>query len=122
MPEEKIFFPESLLANWFTASFLLMTVSLLFYHMTRTKSLEMDPRIAGAFSVALILISLILALSTLFPYYERIGTAIDEKEIAYPEKEQRYRILYLTIGIILVSIEFGIAIAIIRGSFFLKIT
>ena len=120
MSEEKIFFPESLLASWLGASFLLMTASLLFYHMTRIKSLEMDPRIAGIFSVALILIALVLTVATLFPYYERIGTAIRKKEIKNPEMEQKYRNLYLTIGIILATIEFGIAAAIVKGSFFPK--
>ena len=120
MSEEKVFFPESLLAAWLAASFMLMTASLLFYHMTRIKSLEMDPRIAGIFAVALILIALTLTVATLFPYYERIGDAITQKEFKYPGREQRYRGLYLSIGIILATIEFGIAISIIRGSFFLK--
>jgi hypothetical protein len=118
MSEEKVFFPESLMASWLGASFLLMTASLLFYHMTRIKSLEMDPRIAGIFAVSLILIALMLTVATLFPYYERIGTAIEQKELKYPSREQRYRNLYLSIGIILAIIEFSISIAIIRGSFF----
>ena len=45
--EGGVYNPELLLASWTSVSFVLMTVSLLFYHMTRRQTLEMGPRLAG---------------------------------------------------------------------------
>lgn len=123
-----VWFPESLLSTWLGASIITLTTSLLFYHMTRVKSLEMNPRIAGIFAVALILMSIGIAIVSIFPYYQRIGYILqDETQDKDPEKirranlENEYRILYTTLCSIIIFIEIGIAITIFRGTFFSNI-
>ena len=63
--EGGVYNPELLLANWTSVSFVLMTVSLLFYHMTRQRTLEMDRRLAGVFAVSIILLSAVFAIQSL---------------------------------------------------------
>ena len=123
-----IWFPESLLSTWLGASIITLTTSLLFYHMTRVKSLEMNSRIAGVFAVALILMSIGIAIVSIFPYYQRVGYILeDEKDKNDPEKmrrsnlENEYRILYTTLCSIIIFIEVGIAVAIFQGTFFSNI-
>ena len=116
---ERIWFPESLYNGWLEDSLVLMTASLLFYHMTRVESLEMDYRIAAFFSIALILISIGIGAVSLYPYYQRIGEVLDKKEsenIEQKSKEVQYRLSYTIFGSILVFIQFGIAIAIFMGT------
>ncbi len=116
---ERIWFPESLYNGWLEDSLVLMTASLLFYHMTRVESLEMDYRIAAFFSIALILISIGIGAVSLYPYYQRIGEVLDNKEsenIEQKSKEVQYRLSYTIFGSILVFIQFGIAIAIFMGT------
>ena len=60
--EGGVYNPELLLANWTSVSFVLMTVSLLFYHMTRQRTLEMDRRLAGVFAVSIIIMSAVFAI------------------------------------------------------------
>ena len=122
---EKIFFPEELYSSWIGNSLVLMTSSLLFYHMTRLSSLEMDARVAGMFAVILILISVTYAITSIIPYYQRTGYFIRDKvnQELFPEQvknEKHNRILYMVLGSVLCLIEFGIAIVIIKGSFFMK--
>ncbi len=87
--------------------------------MTRVESLEMDYRIAAFFSIALILISIGIGAVSLYPYYQRIGEVLDNKEsenIEQKSKEVQYRLSYTIFGSILVFIQFGIAIAIFMGT------
>jgi hypothetical protein len=78
----------------------------------------MDPRVAGIFSVTLILAALVIAAISIYPYYERIGSAVDgQKTTTELSKEKVYRTMYTTIGIVVIFIELGIAITIVRGAF-----
>ena len=43
---QNVYLPESLLDGWFSVSALLLTTSLLFYHMSRVKSLKVQPYLA----------------------------------------------------------------------------
>lgn len=109
--------PERMFSEWLGVSVLMMTVSLLFYHMTRVSSIEMNSKIAGIFAVTLIIISGILNIAALVTYWDRITYSL---EISGPHKkknnENYYRIMYLTIGIIYTLVQLGITIIIIRGS------
>ena len=48
---ENLWTPEDIYCQWMGVSFLITTSALLFYHMTRVKSIEMNPKIAGIFSI-----------------------------------------------------------------------
>ena len=112
---DKEWFPESLYNNWLADSLVLMTASLLFYHMTRKKSLEIDYRIAGFFAVSLILCSIAMGIVSLYPYYERIVEIIKHDNTYEFKKENSYRIINTVLGSIIIIIQFGIAITIIKG-------
>ena len=112
---EQEWFPESLYNNWLADSLVLMTASLLFYHMTRKNSLEMDYRIAGIFAVALILCSMVMGITSLYPYYQRMGLIIDEDDSEEYRRENTYRIINTILGSIIIAIQLGISIAIVKG-------
>ena len=108
-------FPESLYNNWLADSLVLMTASLLFYHMTQKNSLEMDYRIAGIFAVALILCSMIMGITSLYPYYQRMGLIIDKDDSEEHKQENTYRLINTVLGSIIITIQLGITITIIKG-------
>ena len=116
--------PELLLSGWMASSFMLMTVSLLFYHMTRVSSLEMGAKLAGLFAVSLIFIALTICVSAVAVYSKRVNNVLNKKyrksttsEYQNNIKQERdYRILYITIGSLLAIIEIGICIAILMGT------
>ena len=118
--------PESLYSGWISNSLVLMTSSLLFYHMTMVKSLEMSPKFAGFFAVILILISIVYSISSIIPYFQRTNDFIqanknNEKLKEQVDREKANIILYLVLGAILCSIELGIAIVIIKGSILVEL-
>ena len=107
----EIIISENVFVQWISASFFLTTVSLLFFHIVRSKTIEMPTRIAGLFSVVLILLAATIMIIGIIPYFER------NKKNARDESENIYRIIYTIIGILLAVIQVGISIAIIRGVF-----
>ena len=115
---ETIWFPESLYNTWLSDSLVLMTASLLFYHMTRVSSLEMDPRIAGVFAVCLISISIALGITSVIPYITRVTALIKQDQSTEvsqeSKKEGSYRTVYTILGCLLILIQIGIAITIIK--------
>ena len=115
--EGGVYHPELLLAHWTSVSFILMTVSLLFYHMTRRKTLEMDRRLAGVFAISIIIMSAVFAIQSLVVYAKRVGRLRTKKETEFVRQEIIISRTYIAVGSILVVISFGIAIAILVGSF-----
>lgn len=107
--------PEQLLTGWLAASFMLMTTSLLFYHMTRVNSLLVDPKIAGILSVILILAALFLGAFSLYAYFQRIGNVVKNNKNL--KKEKLYRNAYTVLVTSVMIVELGVAILIILGSF-----
>ncbi len=116
--EGGVYNPELLLANWTSVSFVLMTVSLLFYHMTRQRTLEMDRRLAGVFAVSIIIMSAVFAIQSLVVYAKRIGRLRTKKETEFVRQEVLISHTYIVVGSLLVVISLGIAIAILIGSFY----
>lgn len=110
--------PEAQFSSWLSASFLLMTVSLLFYHMTRVQSLEMNPRVAGFFSVALILVAVILTVMALWTYFVRVTELLeDNRPLTSAERnEKKFKFVYLVTGILIVLIEVSLCVIIVSGT------
>jgi ABC-type Fe3+ transport system permease subunit len=126
MNVQNLWGPEAQFSSWLSSSFLLMTVSLLFYHMTKTKSFEMSQTQAGFFSIALILIAVTITLLALYTYYNRITELLtNQKNVLTPaeKNERNYKYVYMVIGLVIVFIELYLCIVIIKGSkgFFHKI-
>ena len=110
--------PELLLASWTSVSFVLMTVSLLFYHMTRRQTLEMAPRLAGLFAISIILMSTVLAVQSLVVYAKRLSRLRSKQDTTFVRQEIVISHTYIAVGTLLVVISVGIAVAILIGTFF----
>ena len=120
MNVQNLWGPEAQFSAWLSSSFLLMTVSLLFYHMTKTKSFEMTETQASFFSIALILIAATITLLALYTYYNRITELLtNQKNVLTPaeKNERHYKYVYMVIGLVIVFIELYLCIVIIKGSF-----
>ena len=113
--------PEILLSQWTAASFVLMTTSLLFYHMTRVQSLEMDPRVAGIISVAMLVMSIVFEIQALVVYTQRVArmdtVSTDSQVISSIVTERKVSKSYMVVISVLVILQLFIAWVIIAGSF-----
>ena len=113
--------PEILLSQWTAASFVLMTTSLLFYHMTRVSSLEMDPRIAGIIAVLMIVMSIVFEVQALVVYIQRVhrmDTVSDNSAVINSiVTEKKISKSYIVVISCLVLLQLFIACVIIIGSF-----
>ena len=115
---ESEWFPESIYTNWLADSLILMTSALLFYHMVQKQSLNIDYRIAAFFAVSLIFCSVGIGIVSLYPYFQRMREVLEnanEEKTEQAKKERVYRNLYTVFGGIIIFIQLGIAIFIIRG-------
>jgi len=116
-----IWFPESLYFGGLAYSVVLMTTSLLFYHMTKTHSLEMDPRISAIFAILLMFVSIIFAGSGISIYYTRLNSLESEKHylsevtLHLLEKERGIYWFYFILGILYMIIEILICYYIVKG-------
>ena len=115
--EGGVYNPELLLASWTSVSFVLMTVSLLFYHMTRRQTLEMAPRLAGLFAISIILMSTVLAVQSLVVYAKRLSRLRSKQDTTFVRQEIVISHTYIAVGTLLVVISVGIAAAILIGTF-----
>jgi hypothetical protein len=116
--EGGVYNPELLLASWTSVSFILMTVSLLFYHMTRRKTLEMGRRLAGVFAVSIITMSAVFAVQSLVVYAKRVKRLQSATPTSFVRQEIGISHTYIAVGTILVVISTGIAGTILVGSFY----
>ena len=92
----KVFSSEDLLSGWIVVSGVLLTTSLLFYHMSRVKSLKVDPRLAKTVSVGLIVISTAYLVYALYPYTQRMNHTINMcKHLKTCSQEQTNELIIL---------------------------
>jgi cytochrome bd-type quinol oxidase subunit 2 len=112
---EKEWFPESMYSTWLSDSLILMTSSLLFYHMVQQKSLSIDYRLSALFSVILILCSVGIGIVSLYPYFQRMGKILNTNDSEQSQKEKIYRTMYTIFGSIIILIQLLIAVFIVKG-------
>jgi hypothetical protein len=74
---DRVYFPESLLDGWLAVSSVLLTTSLLFYHMSRVKSIKVEPLLAKVICIGLIAISTAYMFYALLPYTKRMNYTIN---------------------------------------------
>ncbi len=67
-----VYDPEVDFATWMNLAYIGATTSLLFYHMSRVKSVELDARIAAGVSVSIMLISIFYMVVSIVPYTRRM--------------------------------------------------
>lgn len=92
-----------------TFSLLLVTTSLLFFHMTVLKTVELPRIFAKIFSISLIMISCIYNGIAIYQYHQRMIQSNDEDNI----HEKIYWYFYLILGIIFMIICVSICIVMI---------
>lgn len=73
---DKVYAPESIFAGWLSLSYVLLTTSLLFYHMSQVKSIRASPAVAAAVAVALVIVSTLYMVYSLGPYIGRMHHVI----------------------------------------------
>ena len=112
---EKELFPESLYSVWLSDSLILMTASLLFYHMVQRQSIVIDYRLAALFAVLLIFCSVGIGIVSLYPYIQRTSDVLRQEDTDNVKQERLYRTMYTIFGTIIVFIQFIIALFIIKG-------
>lgn len=108
--QKKILNVETNLTEWLNLSTILFTASLVFYHMTKVKSLLIPKKISGILSLGLIVINIIFTINSVIPYYTR-----DKNNIKNEEKVYHNVYFYSSIGF--VFFEILICYFIIRDSF-----
>ena len=115
----RVWEPEKILVGWIGASFILMTLSLLFYHMVRLSSLEMPPKIASLFAVGLILSSLLFCGSAIYSYDSRVRDVLASSDLpdTAHQKEKRFSAMYTWICCLVGLIQLGVVVTIVRGAF-----
>ena len=117
-PMDWVWEPELLLVGWLGASFVLVTLSLLFYHMTRVSSLEMSPRLSGIFSVCLIVCSVILTGIAIFTYDARTRNIMRRVELDDKSRKQEnaFKRTHTVICVFIMMIQLGIVLTIAMGT------
>lgn len=116
-----IWFPESIYFGGLAYSVVLMTTALLFHHMTRGKTLEMNPVASTVFAITLILISILFASVGISGYYIRLQEMNNDPDLGEQRRRYLYHeikiwYIYLVLGIMYILIEIFIAYYIIKGT------
>ena len=114
---EAVYAPEGLLTEWLAVVFACMTSSLLFYHMTRLKTLTMDPRLAAIFACSLITVGMLYNVSAVVPYIARMDHQL--KLTNDPDTKYQLNLLkytFLTLGAITTTIQLGICAIIFKNT------
>ena len=114
---EAVYAPEALLTEWLAVVFACMTSSLLFYHMTRLKTLVMDPRLAAIFACSLITVGILYNVSAIVPYTARMDHQLsltDDTSTIYQLNLLKYT--FLTLAGITTAIQLGICIIIFKNT------
>jgi uncharacterized membrane protein YidH (DUF202 family) len=110
MSDTKILTVETNFTQWLNLSTILLTASLVFYHLTKVKSLNIPQKIAGILSTCIIITNIIFTINSIIPYYTR-----EKIKKGY---EKIYHNVYFYTSIFFVFIEILICYFIIRDSFF----
>ena len=69
---ENVYIPESLLSNCIVVSGVMVTTSLLFYHMSRVNTLKITPKTSKFISVSMILLSVLYLIYGILGYQRRM--------------------------------------------------
>lgn len=113
------YLPESLLNSWLNVSGVILTSSLLFYHMSRVHSLKVNPFLAKIVAIGLIIVSTAYMLYAFIPYSKRMNYTISKcTKLKECSQEQVDELLflknsYLALGIGTSAIQFIIVYLII---------
>jgi len=108
---DNVYFPESLLNQWLNVSSVMVTSSLLFYHMSMVKSIKVQPYLAKLIAMSLIIISTSYMIYALIPYNKRMDFIIkkcSELDECPDDQVEELKILkksYMILGLITFTIQ-----------------
>jgi len=117
-----VWFPESLYFVSLGYSVVLMTTSLLFYHMIKTHSLEMPLVISSLLAITLIIISIIFVIIGILSYYDRLQELQRERnKLPHLHRhilihELPFGYSYIAMGILFMIVELIIGFYVIVGT------
>lgn len=96
----------------------LTTVSLIFFHMTKYKSIELPHLYAAIFSIILICMSVVYVAIALFQYYQRLQDVFEQNTEDQNQEnyERTYWYAYVGLGAIFTFIQFLICVVMIRST------
>ena len=101
------FKPESLLSSWLSSSFLVTTLSLLFYHMSKLGTITIDRGVASLVCCILICLSLILSTIATITY---LGRTINTNK----KSERNIRFLYGSVGALLIFTDLVLVFTVVK--------
>jgi uncharacterized membrane protein YidH (DUF202 family) len=109
--------PESIYFKSLSFCAVLTTIALLFYHMTRANTFEMNPVASGVFAVLIILISVIYFIVGTFSYHHRLQEVWKKEDPGSPHSrlEKQIWYTYFACGVLLILIQVVISIFIVLG-------
>ena len=114
---EAVYAPEGLLTEWLAVVFACMTSSLLFYHMTRLKTLSMDPRLAAFFACSLISVGILYNFSAIIPYMTRMNHQLKlTNNINTRYQLNILKFTFFTLGGVTTMIQLGICFIIFKNT------
>jgi uncharacterized membrane protein len=112
---------ESLYFKCLSFSCILLTTALLFYHMTKFNTMEMNKIASAIFAISLIIISIIYLLLGSYSYYYRLVNQFKKNHDRLFNQELKKEKLifnfYFFLSIIFILIELAICIQIFIGCF-----
>lgn len=108
---------ETDLGGWTIVIFACVTTGLLFYHMTRVKSLPMRPKYAAILANLLLLVAIVYSVYALYNFFQRTGY-LQERETDECTKKLvlQSRVMYTIITSVVCLILIFISIQIFRNS------
>ena len=115
----EVWTPEALFSSWLNTSVILLTASLIFYHMTRLKNptLKVPPLIAALLVSFIIVTDVCIGVAALIPYILRSKELIKTPERGLDiSQEKSFRILYSAIGVFIVIIELSVCIYVVKDA------
>ena len=101
---------EGNFSAWLNCSIILLTASLVFFHMSKVGSIKVPIFLSGFISCSLIITNIIYTINSIIPYYNRTSKKFKGKDEIY------YRNVYFYTSIFFVFIEIIICIYMIKDS------
>jgi hypothetical protein len=93
---DNIYLPESVLSSWLNVSIMILTSSLLFYHMSQVHSLKFSPVLSKIIAVGLILVSTMYMVYAFISYVKRMNYTISKcKYLKECSKDQLNGLIFL---------------------------
>lgn len=114
---DAVYDPEALLSDWLIVSNVMVTTGLLFYHMTRTKSIKVSPTGAHYITLSLILLSVIYMMYALIPYAIRMNYVENECKTSTqcsPTTVKNMKYSYISVVVLTAIVQIAISYTVIK--------